>query len=209
MSWNERFAAHITEWLLVLFTLILAVFTGLLYISTRDLVRGAEDTAKKQLRAYLAIEPSAINNFAPNFKTGVTLNFKNFGLTPAYEVRVEKYIAIQPYPFPDSEPFPNIAQSNGVATIYPNSSTISAYVEMGQPLTGKDISAILDGNKYRLYVAGLVRYKDIFGLAHCTRFLANTGGPKFVESIKTANKTGNSNVFWEYTNKYNDADKCQ
>jgi hypothetical protein len=44
--------------LLAIFTIILAVATIFLGSATRDLVRGADATAERQLRAYIAHEPN-------------------------------------------------------------------------------------------------------------------------------------------------------
>src|SRR5262245_19756779 len=48
--------------ILAAFTVILAVATIFLWIATRDLVREAEDTAKRQLRAYVFVSGSAVTN---------------------------------------------------------------------------------------------------------------------------------------------------
>jgi len=49
--------------LLAAFTALLAVVTALLWWATRDLVRGAEATAKKQLRAYVVTTRGDVRNF--------------------------------------------------------------------------------------------------------------------------------------------------
>src|SRR5215207_3972459 len=51
-----------------------------LWVATRSLVRGAEDTAARQLRAYVVVEPGAIFEIQPIIV--------NAGQTPAYEVVV-------------------------------------------------------------------------------------------------------------------------
>jgi hypothetical protein len=90
-SWRWFFDKlnKLTGILTVVFTLILALATVLLWQATRDLVRGAEDTAERQLRAYVYIisnDISLMNN--PNGSTTVTIKpiLKVFGLTPAASI---------------------------------------------------------------------------------------------------------------------------
>ena len=67
---SQNFVSH--EWWLVyltaalaITTLALAAFTALLWKSTGNLVKGAEDTAKRQLRAYVWIEFSESDDVPP------------------------------------------------------------------------------------------------------------------------------------------------
>jgi hypothetical protein len=69
------------------FTIILAFATAFLYEATRDLVKGAEDTAQKQLRAYVFVDKSSIVLDGNTLK-GV-LDLKNAGQTPAYDLVIK------------------------------------------------------------------------------------------------------------------------
>lgn len=79
--WNreEWWSEHIVE-------IILAVATVLLWIATRDLVRGAEKTAERQLRAYIGIKEGHMAIKDGNKLSGIIV-MKNSGQTPAYNVK--------------------------------------------------------------------------------------------------------------------------
>lgn len=92
----------ITDTLLVLFTFGLFCATIYLYRATRDLVVGAEETAKRQLRAYVAMESVffAVGEidalFAETFRfagrvfttDNLKIRPKNYGSTPAFDTSI-------------------------------------------------------------------------------------------------------------------------
>src|SRR5450631_2653183 len=84
------------EWLLFLATVALAVTTWLL-------VRGAENTAERQLRAYIFPDGVIIANIQPSPEITVTL--KNSGQTPAHDHRLWATMAVAAYPLSE-EPLP-------------------------------------------------------------------------------------------------------
>ena len=83
-------------------TLLIAIFTGLLWYTTHRLVKGAEDTAQKQLRAYLAVSEAKIVEIPdnqPTYKENyVFIKVKNFGQTPATAIKY--WVNIEVYEFP-------------------------------------------------------------------------------------------------------------
>jgi uncharacterized protein len=81
-EWLKRFREPA-----IVVTLLLFGATLALYVATRELVVGAEDTAKKQLRAYVFIDKASVVLDGRTFKTKVDL--KNYGQTPAYDVLVK------------------------------------------------------------------------------------------------------------------------
>ena len=109
-AWSD-FRSLFDEWdserTIAVFTVLLFVATFLLWKATRDLVRSAEKTAERQMRAYLGIEkievsPSAYMNpivikdrTIPGITADNTLKIsvKNFGQTPAKSVIVFAHFA--------------------------------------------------------------------------------------------------------------------
>src|SRR5665647_2600220 len=81
----EAFEEH-GEAVIALFTVILGISTWLLWQSTRDLVNGAEDTARRQLRAYVFVEPGDFDGLNPQTAAVGYFNVRNSGLTPAINV---------------------------------------------------------------------------------------------------------------------------
>jgi hypothetical protein len=64
-EWGAFAWCRTWEWLdaekiIAIFTVILGMATGFLWLATKNLVIGAEDTAERQLRAYVSISPSGV-----------------------------------------------------------------------------------------------------------------------------------------------------
>jgi hypothetical protein len=76
----DRFA-----FLLVAFTAGLFAATVALWYATRDLVRGAEETAERQLRAYIVVTQGSVTVPKSNDAINIYIQIKNTGQTPAYE----------------------------------------------------------------------------------------------------------------------------
>lgn len=77
---------NVTDVLLVAFTACLALATFLLWRATRELVAGAEETAERQIRAYVYLGPVGLNlqkNANGSFTFTVDPSLKVFGITPA------------------------------------------------------------------------------------------------------------------------------
>ena len=68
------------------FTGLLFVATLLLFWATRNLVNGAEESSKRQLRAYLGIKSQTIRRVGHNEYQAV-ITIENTGQTPAHNVR--------------------------------------------------------------------------------------------------------------------------
>jgi hypothetical protein len=75
----------ITDTLLTAFTLVLALATGGLWLATRSLVKGADKTAERQLRAYIYVEKAKLKFVDDKWK--LRTRIRNFGQTPAHNVR--------------------------------------------------------------------------------------------------------------------------
>jgi hypothetical protein len=88
----------ITDTLLALFTFGLFVATWLLHRSTKSLVVGAEQTAERQLRAYVFVDASEIRKFGFDQPPEGWLRIKNGGATPAYDLERTGQIMLAPYP---------------------------------------------------------------------------------------------------------------
>ena len=74
--------------IIALFTVILGFATWALWGATRNLVKGADETAQHQLRGYLGIENTSLNLFPPNNESFSVVTIKNFGRTPMKKLQV-------------------------------------------------------------------------------------------------------------------------
>jgi hypothetical protein len=172
----------------------------------------SRDVAQKQLRAYVGIEPSFLENLAPNSTTTVSFSVTNFGQTPAYNSRIYSDVQILPYPFPESLAFPFApplgTKFGSVSAIYPHS-PLPAGKKMDRSLTRDEALAVYEGSKSRLYAGGTLFYDDIFNKSHCTRFFASLGGPELVDWAHAVKGGAKPPVPWRISNRYNDDDKCE
>jgi hypothetical protein len=192
---NEKFLNAISTGFIAVFTILLAFGTVALFCATRNLVSGAEDTAQRQLRAYVGVgaddlgfdTPGENNpNYVPIpanpvagqvFDDFLTIKVKNFGQTPAYDVIVFGHMAVMP-PFamlPDDfftrqAPF-DALPSGPVRTfvsrfvLQPQQMAISKHVV-------NDVRPLIAARQRQasVYVWGRIYYRDIYGRPWRTLF---------------------------------------
>jgi len=136
--------------------------------------RIAQDTAKRQLRAYLYVElkevPKLIVGEIPEGHFWV----KNGGLTPAHNFRLCSAFTIGKIPFEGQPPeIPEDAFSKG--TYKAQGSSTVAYCKATTPITQAWVNAVTSGT-HMIVMYGEIRYDDVFGEPHITRYRANFGG---------------------------------
>jgi hypothetical protein len=108
---NEKFLNAVSTAFIAMFTVLLAFGSIALFCATRNLVTGAQDTAQRQLRAYVGLGADDFGFDTPSendpaytpidpanpvagqiYKDFLTIKVKNFGQTPAYDVIVFGYV---------------------------------------------------------------------------------------------------------------------
>ena len=159
-------------------TLVLAGATVVLALATRDLVRGAEDTAKRQLRAYLYITANdfkLMDNPDGSSTVTITPSLKVFGLTPATSIIPGWYVAVQPVPGQIAFSGPTMIPESLLIQVHDVTNLVENPVQ-DLPLGGKsiqlkkeDVDALKQGHKM-LNAFGTIRYDDVFGEARWTNF---------------------------------------
>ncbi len=171
IDWTpEAITAAATVFLAIL-TLTLALGTFGLWLATRRLVRGAGDTAERQLRAYVFLENAFFE------KTGadtwaIHYRIKNFGQTPAHKVEVadiakvvewKNETTIIPEPDNDGMAFGSMAPGGD---FFDNDVNVADQCSLHDLTFGvKDI-----------YLVGIIKYIDVFELRRWTRFQYYVGG---------------------------------
>ena len=159
-------------------TIGLMIFTYRLWRATHKLVEGTDDTAKKQLRAYVGIDAISAIHANP---LSAQIRFKNFGKTIAKDVifsvsgRVNTVGEMAEFPF---------SNHRGATIIMP---TESSLVCESIECDGGDWGLIQQGIGY-VYVWGKITYKDVFGDSHWTQF-----------RMMTDQRSG---MPWQWTFKY-------
>jgi len=152
---------------LALITAALAFFTWKLWAATGNLVREAEDTSKRQLRAYVNIS-DAQHRLNEQGVAEVRVDFRNFGQTPAYRVSTWTRLEFgEPESPPDlSRPLHLVPQAKGA--LGPGAS-MHCYLESKGPIAAELSLELLTGGK-ALFVAGELRYFDCFNTERRTTY---------------------------------------
>jgi hypothetical protein len=157
---------------MIVLTGILAFATIKLWIATRDLVRGAEKTAERQLRAYLTVGPVEFN--PPKAIVGQPLRFRytihNSGQTPAYKVApIIKFGLLAPDFDPRTElPLnPEIGEGTKSRGTLGSRRNFRSY--RVRQIEDSAVRAI-QRDERRLYLYGTVRYFDVFETEQRTDF---------------------------------------
>jgi hypothetical protein len=156
---------------IAIFTIILGLFTVNLAGATDKLVKGAEKTAERQLRAYVNVANAKAKPDGEFFVYSIEV--KNFGQTPAYKVRLRYMIELRD--FPATEPFvvPDHPQVS-VAVLPPTVPIHDAF--RPTQILGTNQRQRLNNGTAAIYVYGLITYEDIFEGARETEFRYMIGG---------------------------------
>jgi hypothetical protein len=161
------------------FTIVLALSTIALWLSTRELwrvtdstLRHSEDTARKQLRAYISAEPDGVIDFNPADQVVARVRFQNTGSVFAKNVRT--FLNRQ---LSDNGDLPETAlpideaKISGDNVIAPNANILYATeaIRKSEIAINRD-AAERRGRSYYLYVWGVVQYNDGFVDGRYTKF---------------------------------------
>jgi hypothetical protein len=176
---------------IALFTIVLALFTIKLATSTDRLVAGADQTAKRQLRAYVLVDSVSIADLAIQSRTHTVAVVKNFGLTPAYNLKQWSVMECGPFPVVTEIPLDGTApERSGTSIIGPGGIT-SHVAKLERWLTPNDVSG-LQGGEMAMYLKGTITYDDIFGESHRTEYMLFTGGDVGLRAGMAGYDTGNT-----------------
>jgi hypothetical protein len=217
-SWCRTLEWIDAERVIAIFTVILGVATWALFVATRNLVRGAEQTAERQLRAYVSDSPEEIIFNMDNKSAKIKASFvsKNHGQTPAFNLRhftfYYKFDRSIPddFQFPDPRPQQNVTSQ---AVIFPNAEIPVGGREI--ELSHTELNDLAEENK-RLYIMAIVLYQDVFRASHWTRVCVFIPGKDFkaslehvaAERVRTGQKVSIPIVF-EHGERYNDTDQSE
>jgi hypothetical protein len=177
----------------------LANFTVLMTVAT-FIVAGAaiiqlwefKSQERRQLRAYVGVKPVGQLNLSSGVTLAQPFSIKNFGLSPAFNVREDSAVVMLPYPLKGSFNMGKQLPSTEISkvTIFPGEAFPFTASSL-HTITDSDIGEVIDGKRSRLFVAAQLTYDDIFGAHHYTHVCALYGGGKQVIS---------------YCDRYNDTD---
>ncbi|UVT20930.1 MAG: hypothetical protein H8K03_03170 [Nitrospira sp.] len=184
--------------------LLLAGATLLLWLATKDLVSGAEDASRRQLRAYVSAIPA--NLIGPH-----DLKFRfsmiNHGQTPAYDLIDNGVLDIFPYPLPPFFAFPELPiPPPSKISLYQHHKDCFGVAQAVRYFSPDEVAKAIIGTEFRFYLYGRITYTDIFRHLHTTKF-CHSIPPSMELSLFMANKLGdNTPMHTEYADQHNEAD---
>jgi hypothetical protein len=183
---GELLGVKYGEWLLFLATAWLAG-------ATWRLVKGADNTAERQLRAYVSVESGANGRQRKGYKFDFRPVLTNNGVTPAEDVQILSNVGLAPPIIPENFDYSlRVAANPSVTTIGPRQGRVHAAI-FHRPLSVAELRKIVKG-EMGFHVYGTVSYRDIFKNQRRTNF-------SFV--ILVPKKSQSS--YWHYTERNNDA----
>ncbi len=164
--------------LLVLFTAILGGSTLALWWSTRRLVRGAEETAQRQLRAYVGVtvtdcelkHPEESRRSSDPSIFTMVLKILNSGQTPAYDMITVTTVMFLDHPVAVDYDFSRPLGANpSMAVLNPGADI--RHETKPYLLSAAEVEEMRDLNsKRRLYTFGEIKYRDAFNMSRHTHF---------------------------------------
>ena len=186
---KSRRILHLSDWLMVAVTVIIAVANFWTVGVMRDQVRVSRDTEARQLRAYIKIEGGDLHGFYESGRPALELKVTNVGLTPASNLTVHAALFT-----PDSSPAPSKAdlakylgpglrdRPNEIS-LAPNQSWTSHVNSTSFVFPRNTIVSVHNGTN-SLVVTGDVSYTDVFGESHDTQYC-------FIYNGKVGDERGN------------------
>jgi hypothetical protein len=153
---------------------MLVFVTVWLVLVTRDLVRGAENTAKRQLRAYVFLDPAKEFTFVRRPSTTATveveIHVKNLGLTPAHDVVADSWMTVGHWTLAQEFMFTGPpGDAPHTRSVVPPGGSVHFHTGTVRPFTPEELSALENG-ELRVYIYGQIRYNDAFNRPHWTNF---------------------------------------
>jgi hypothetical protein len=183
------------------FTIVLAVSTIGLWLATNKLWRAgevqkllAEDTAERQLRAYVSVESGLVIKQKGNLRFEFRPVIVNNGNTPAKDVRIVSNMGIVPPAVPDSFDYSLPFQIGGsVSNVGPKQHRFHSMIWQRKVTIGEMRRVVRGDWIFHLY--GTVRYLDVFDKERTTNF----SFALFLGRKRDA-------PIWHYTERNNHAD---
>jgi hypothetical protein len=167
---NHDDISAVSTVIIAIFTIILVFATSFLYSATRALVREAEDTAERQLRAYVFVCKSSREG-APSPSPEFRIVIKNFGQTPARKGTYWVSSRIAEYSSVTEFDRPNDAGSGRFELAPSDVSTVTGInVEPNKLRIEGESLAAFRGNKIAFFVFGEINYTDAFSKIRTTKF---------------------------------------
>ena len=145
------------------FTIILSLATIALWFATRRLVKGAEETGRRQLRAYVSFSnpKPIVTALVAGQHPMIEHYVHNHGQTPAYNYRAWHEIVVYPKNSPPMGTFSDLPFDAHRRVVNPHDS-FRVEVKKDAALTSEEVNGI-GHETLVLYLYGRMEFEDAFG----------------------------------------------
>jgi len=211
-AFRDFFSAYDKFWvsfgtlIIAVFTAVLGIGTGLLFLATKRLAEGAEDTARRQLRAYVSGAPDHIWNFNPTTLVQMRYTIRNHGQTPAYNLSHSAAIEIFPFPLPANFIFPSLPPHQQSSPALHQDDAVYGIVFAARLFSNTEINSVVTNNGVRIYVFGTVMYTDAFGTRRRTKFCRSVIGSPNLAIVAGIGTPGRVDIDYSIESQHNEAD---
>ncbi len=185
-------------------SVIAVFFAGASVVFTYQILQLSEDTAKRQLRAYVFAVPGNVYNVSLGSRPEPRTIIRNGGDTSARNVRRDIGIRISAPLSPEQEA--------GLGRGTPEEGTLVLSPGGADDVVIRQARTLEDGEaekiraeKIRIYVFGRIEYQDMFGDSHWTEFCHIYSG-EMTDWGPEHNGMGYSKTQARYCTKHNDID---
>jgi hypothetical protein len=147
--------------------------------AAEDNVSTITDTSKRQLRAYVGIFKIEFSGWQIGQNISCTFKIKNFGETPAYNVRHWSRIDIMQYPYPGTPDHREDDGTHPCFTLHPKDDIngFNIFEKDGiKFIINKEIFDSFSDGRIAAYIIGRIEYDDAYGGHHTTKFVSYGGG---------------------------------
>jgi hypothetical protein len=161
------------EWLMFFATVLLFVATVGLWLATVRLVKGAEKTAERQLRAYISVTSKGLDEQSEvQERYAHYLELRNTGQTPAYDLKIESVTNSLTHPVPSEFCFPFDPPGANPSVMMLGAGLRAEHVSYADQILddGELLLTKSPGSGHRVYTYGTVSYRDVFGRSRRTEF---------------------------------------
>lgn len=148
-------------------------FTGIIALyAIRQFAEGRRSN-ERQLRAYVWVRGVAVHNMEVGKIPTIDIEIRNAGQTPAHNMVVMAGAIVEPYPLPDTTPFPRMAGATRTKLVlHPGVEppfAAAAQWTGTAPLNVEQMALLRAGEYARLFAFICVQYDDVFGKTRETR----------------------------------------
>jgi hypothetical protein len=180
---------------------IVALSTAVIAGFTIALFWSGERHSKRELRAYLSVNPRWVwwFNATPPQIIWIEAGINNHGKTPAFNITNFYEIEVRPANFqPPTEAHQHRDEEGAVYPIQ----DLTANLVAKRIFTSQEVADVLSGVQ-RIFLWGTVHYRDAFKRRRYTRFSASVGGADFAAWLYQT--PPNAMFRWSYGHHHNNA----